>query len=80
MVGHLPAPLVMPVSHCSPFSTMPLPQTEEQSASVVLSAPGGQQPSIVVPDGIVMASQCAVQALPAYFLHIVPGQSAGDGQ
>jgi len=80
MVGHLPAPLVMPVSHCSPASTMPLPQTEEQSASVVLSAPGGQQPSIVVPDGVVMSSQCAVQAEPASFLHDVAGQSAAVGQ
>jgi hypothetical protein len=45
LVGHLPAPEVMPMSQSSPLSTAPLPQLTEQSLSLLLVQPDGQQPS-----------------------------------
>ena len=67
LVGHLPAPLVMPVSHSSPpdGSTTPLPQTAEQSISVFALLPGGQQPSrVVVLAAGNVAAHCAWQLVP----------------
>src|SRR5262245_57925245 len=42
----------MPTSHNSPAtsSTMPLPHAFAQSSSAALVAPGGQQPSLSLPD------------------------------
>ena len=54
IVGHLPAPLVMPVSQVSPASTTPLPQVEEQSTSVLWLQPEAQQPSLVAPEQVVI--------------------------
>ena len=54
LVGHLPAPLVMPVSQVSPASTTPLPQVEEQSTSVLWLQPEAQQPSLVAPEQVVI--------------------------
>jgi hypothetical protein len=55
LVGHAPAaPAAMPVSHVSPESTTPLPQVAGQSVSVACVAPDGQQPSTVVPLGVVI--------------------------
>ena len=54
-VGHLPGPAEMPVSQSSPPSRIPLPHTAEQSASLVLLQPDGQQPSLVVPLQAVMS-------------------------
>src|SRR5258706_7202803 len=36
---------MLPSSHCSPISTTRLPQRAAQSVSVIMFAPGGQQPS-----------------------------------
>ena len=48
LVGQAPGlPAVMPVSHSSPGSTMPLPQIGWQSTSVLALQPDGQQPSLV---------------------------------
>jgi hypothetical protein len=48
-------------SQVSPASTIPLPQVEEQSASLALSQPGGQQPSPVRHAVIVWWLQAALQ-------------------
>src|SRR4029079_11341234 len=51
LMGHAPGTGgVIPTSHRSPASRMPLPQTTSQSVSVALVAPGGQQLSGIVPD------------------------------
>jgi len=43
--GQAPAPAVMVLSQVSPLSTTPLPQTGEQSASLLALQPGAQHPS-----------------------------------
>src|SRR5262249_10367906 len=75
----------MPVSHSSPDSRTPLPQTAPQSLSLFLLQPGAQQPSPLmhIVTGVVVhmalqvppfCSASVVQALPS--LHIV-GQAPG---
>jgi hypothetical protein len=68
LVGHLPAPLAMPVSQTSPLVTTPSPHEAEQSESVATVAPGGQQPSPAA--GVVMG--VFVQAA----VHVPPPMSA----
>src|SRR5215813_106088 len=49
-------PVGMPLSHVSPANgvTTPSPQRAGQSVSLEMFAPMGQQPSLVVPEGVVI--------------------------
>src|SRR5262245_45850063 len=47
----------MPTSHDSPISTTPLPHAFGQSSSTMLVAPGGQQPSLSLPDGMTIGKR-----------------------
>src|SRR4051812_3571871 len=81
VVGHLPAPVVIAVSHVSPLSTTPLPQPAWQSLSFAVVAFGGQQPSLFAGCVIGVVVQCAWQLLPLISVsavHATPSlQAAG---
>src|SRR5262245_19179153 len=66
-MGHAPSTGgVIPTSHRSPGSRMPLPQTTSQSLSVAFVAPGGQQLSGIVPDWTTMGVRTqAAEQVPA---------------
>ena len=73
MVLHLPAPLLMPGSHFSLASRMPLPQLAGQSLSVLKLAPGGQQPSPLLGWVTAFQAHSTSQSLPLRygFMHFL---------
>ncbi len=82
-VGHFPDPDAILMSHSSPASSTPLPQTTGQSLSVSELAPEGQQPSLAVALGFTgVLAHLRVQAPPvrvSLVQELPSAQSAVDG-
>src|ERR1022692_2883721 len=77
------APAAMPRSQTSPGSTVPLPQVGEQSGSMELLAPAGQQPSLGT--GALISTgraQAAVQSAPfgRSWVQATPSLQSAGGQ
>lgn len=65
VLGQAPAPVAMAVSQLSPVSTLPFPQVAEQSGSVAVTQPVGQQPSVVGKHALVGVAMQAAEQAPA---------------